>query len=117
MWTALEIPGMQAAIDLENRQQIMASRHRRPSRGDDGVPREAPARVPQRLTQTRAIGVASASIVASEPAVIVDGGLDRVVAGHEVALAHRAAVIGSSLHAQRRRRSGSGCGTGSPTAG
>ena len=24
MWTALEIPGMQAAIDLENRQQIMA---------------------------------------------------------------------------------------------
>jgi enoyl-CoA hydratase len=25
MWTALEIPGMQAAIDLENRQQIMAS--------------------------------------------------------------------------------------------
>ena len=30
MWTALEIPGMQAAIDLENRQQIMAQRHRRP---------------------------------------------------------------------------------------
>jgi enoyl-CoA hydratase len=25
MWTALEIPGIQAAIDLENRQQIMAS--------------------------------------------------------------------------------------------
>lgn len=25
MWTALEIPGMQAAIDLENRQQIMSS--------------------------------------------------------------------------------------------
>ncbi|MFV0306269.1 MAG: enoyl-CoA hydratase/isomerase family protein [Desertimonas sp.] len=25
MWTALEIPGMRAAIDLENRQQIMAS--------------------------------------------------------------------------------------------
>jgi len=25
MWTALEIPGMQAAIDLENRQQILAS--------------------------------------------------------------------------------------------
>ena len=25
MWTALEIPGMQAAIDLENRQQLMAS--------------------------------------------------------------------------------------------
>lgn len=25
MWTALEIPGLQAAIDLENRQQIMAS--------------------------------------------------------------------------------------------
>jgi len=25
MWSALEIPGMQAAIDLENRQQIMAS--------------------------------------------------------------------------------------------
>ena len=25
MWTALEIPGMQAAIDLENRQQIMAT--------------------------------------------------------------------------------------------
>ena len=25
MWTSLEIPGMQAAIDLENRQQIMAS--------------------------------------------------------------------------------------------
>ena len=25
MWAALEIPGMQAAIDLENRQQIMAS--------------------------------------------------------------------------------------------
>ncbi|TVR23727.1 MAG: enoyl-CoA hydratase/isomerase family protein [Ilumatobacter sp.] len=25
MWTALEIPGMQAAIDLENRQQIMVS--------------------------------------------------------------------------------------------
>jgi enoyl-CoA hydratase len=25
MWTALEIPGMQAAIDLENRQQVMAS--------------------------------------------------------------------------------------------
>lgn len=24
MWTALEIPGMQAAIDLENRQQVMA---------------------------------------------------------------------------------------------
>jgi enoyl-CoA hydratase len=26
MWTALEIPAMQSAIDLENRQQIMASR-------------------------------------------------------------------------------------------
>ena len=25
MWTAREIPGLQAAIDLENRQQIMAS--------------------------------------------------------------------------------------------
>jgi enoyl-CoA hydratase len=25
MWSALEIPGLQAAIDLENRQQIMAS--------------------------------------------------------------------------------------------
>jgi enoyl-CoA hydratase len=25
MWSALEIPGMQAAIDMENRQQIMAS--------------------------------------------------------------------------------------------
>jgi enoyl-CoA hydratase len=25
MWTALEIPSLQAAIDLENRQQIMAS--------------------------------------------------------------------------------------------
>jgi enoyl-CoA hydratase len=25
MWSALEIPGMQQAIDLENRQQIMAS--------------------------------------------------------------------------------------------
>ena len=25
MWAALEIPGMQVAIDLENRQQIMAS--------------------------------------------------------------------------------------------
>ena len=25
MWSALEIPGMQAAIDLENRQQIMLS--------------------------------------------------------------------------------------------
>lgn len=25
MWTALEIPGMQAAIDMENRQQILAS--------------------------------------------------------------------------------------------
>lgn len=25
MWTALEIPGLQAAIDLENRQQVMAS--------------------------------------------------------------------------------------------
>jgi enoyl-CoA hydratase len=25
MWTALEIPAMQSAIDLENRQQIMAS--------------------------------------------------------------------------------------------
>ena len=25
-WTALEIPAMQSAIDLENRQQIMASR-------------------------------------------------------------------------------------------
>ena len=25
MWTALEIPSMQAAIDLENRQQIMTS--------------------------------------------------------------------------------------------
>jgi enoyl-CoA hydratase len=25
MWTALEIPGLQAAIDLENRQQIMAT--------------------------------------------------------------------------------------------
>ena len=25
MWSALEIPGMQAAIDLENRQQIMAT--------------------------------------------------------------------------------------------
>ena len=44
MWSALEIPGMQAAIDLENRQQIMAtatadhreamaaSRERRPPR-------------------------------------------------------------------------------------
>jgi enoyl-CoA hydratase len=26
MWAALEIPAMQTAIDLENRQQIMASR-------------------------------------------------------------------------------------------
>jgi enoyl-CoA hydratase len=25
MWSSLEIPGMQQAIDLENRQQIMAS--------------------------------------------------------------------------------------------
>ena len=25
MWSALEIPGLQAAIDLENRQQIMVS--------------------------------------------------------------------------------------------
>jgi enoyl-CoA hydratase len=25
MWTALEIPAMQSAIDLENRQQIMSS--------------------------------------------------------------------------------------------
>jgi enoyl-CoA hydratase len=25
MWSALEIPGLQAAIDLENRQQIMAT--------------------------------------------------------------------------------------------
>ena len=25
MWSALEIPGLQAAIDMENRQQIMAS--------------------------------------------------------------------------------------------
>jgi enoyl-CoA hydratase/carnithine racemase len=25
MWASLEIPGMQAAIDMENRQQIMAS--------------------------------------------------------------------------------------------
>jgi enoyl-CoA hydratase len=25
MWTALEIPGMQAAIDLENRQQVLVS--------------------------------------------------------------------------------------------
>jgi len=25
MWTVLEIPGMHAAIDLENRQQVMAS--------------------------------------------------------------------------------------------
>jgi enoyl-CoA hydratase len=25
MWASLEIPGLQAAIDMENRQQIMAS--------------------------------------------------------------------------------------------
>jgi enoyl-CoA hydratase len=25
MWSALEIPGLQAAIDLENRQQLMAT--------------------------------------------------------------------------------------------
>ena len=45
MWSALEIPGMQAAIDLENRQQIMASATDRPSGGDARVPGEAPAAV------------------------------------------------------------------------
>ncbi len=50
MWSALEIPGMQAAIDLENRQQIMASGDRRSPRGDDCIPRATPARVHQQLT-------------------------------------------------------------------
>ena len=50
MWSSLEIPGMQQAIDLENRQQIMASATVRSPRGDAGVPREAPAEVHQHLT-------------------------------------------------------------------
>lgn len=44
MWSALEIPGLQAAIDLENRQQIMASfsddaREARAARQDKRAPR------------------------------------------------------------------------------
>ena len=50
MWSALEIPGMQAAIDLENRQQIMASATSRPPRGDEGLPRAPPPDLHQQLT-------------------------------------------------------------------
>ena len=44
MWSALEIPGMQAAIDLENRQQIMASASRGRREAMARVPGEAAAR-------------------------------------------------------------------------
>ena len=56
MWSALEIPGQQAAIDLENRQQIMASfsaDHREAMRG---VPREAAAAVHEPLSAGQATG-------------------------------------------------------------
>ena len=44
MWSALEIPGLQAAIDLENRQQIMATfsadvREMRTARSEGRPPR------------------------------------------------------------------------------
>ena len=44
MWTALELPGLQAAIDMENRQQIMASfsddaREARAARAEKRTPR------------------------------------------------------------------------------
>ena len=45
MWTALEIPSEQAAVEYEDRQQIMATFGRRRARGDRRLPREAPGRV------------------------------------------------------------------------
>ena len=48
MWSALEVGSLQAAIDLENRTQILATLHRGHARGMRRVPREAAAvlRVP-----------------------------------------------------------------------
>ncbi len=38
MWASLEIPGLQAAIDLENRQQILLGTHARvPRSGGSGL--------------------------------------------------------------------------------
>ena len=55
MWTALEIPGMQAAIDLENRQQIMVSAtadHREAmQRSSSGAPRSTTTPEPRRLSR------------------------------------------------------------------
>ena len=50
MWSALEIPGMQAAIDLENRQQIMASATADHLEAHDRVPRAPGADLHQHLT-------------------------------------------------------------------
>ena len=49
MWTALEIPSEQAAVEYEDRQQIMATFGSGAARGGRRVPREAPGRV-RRLT-------------------------------------------------------------------
>ena len=45
MWAALEIPSQQAAVEYEDRQQIMALHGAAPRRGDRRVPREAARRV------------------------------------------------------------------------
>ena len=51
IWAALEIPSEQAAVEYEDRQQIMATFGARSARGDRRVPREAPGRV-RRLTMS-----------------------------------------------------------------
>ena len=43
MWSNLEISSLAAAIELENRNQLLAGLHRQPRRSDRSVPREAPA--------------------------------------------------------------------------
>ena len=53
MWTALEIPGMQAAIDLENRQQIMASATADHREAMMAFLEKRPPGVPQRLRRRR----------------------------------------------------------------
>ena len=50
MWSALEIPSEQAAVEYEDRQQIMATFGGGAARGDRRVPGEAPGRV-RRLTR------------------------------------------------------------------
>jgi len=54
MWSALEIPSEQAAVEYEDRQQIIGHLRSGGPRGDRGLPPEAPCRV-RRLADERAL--------------------------------------------------------------